>query len=356
MTDRDHSNTESAQEPLSADEGAAALEAILDPPKEPVKKQVQQKEEAEGDEPEVESDGEESEDAQASADDEAEIDDQADDDDDEAEDDESEASGELSDDVEVDLGDGKATTLATLKEAYAQGEKRIEDFRANHNRRMSELKQREDTYVAQEKRVLEHAQRLKSERELLMQAAQQLLPSEPEMPQDDDPFEWSEYQRRKAIHERQVQALNQMAQQSQQSIQEAQNKERINNQKKAQQEWLKLLEKRPELKDRNNLERVNREVTSLLGDAYGFTPQELGQFVDHRFRQAMLDLADFHKGKKAAPSAKAKVNAAPKMLKSGKQVSKKEKSSRGRQARREALRRNPSDLKTQIDALMDFEL
>lgn len=78
-----------------------------------------------------------------------------------------------------------------------------------------------------------------------------------------------------------------------------------------------LLEKLPEWKDEKRAETEKAEIASYLVNSGGFTPQELGDLMDHRqvmiARKAML----YDKSRGKVDTAKKKVATVPKIMKSG---------------------------------------
>lgn len=346
MPDRDLPQGTASSEPLTFDEGTAALEDILSPPeREPAEDQVQNRDEEEP-EGEAESDAETDDDEPGEADQEA--DEEADDD---AE------SIEVDDSFEVELEDGKKATLADLKEAYLKAEKRVTDFQRDYTQKTTALSSERKEVEEQGKRVLDHAQQLKQQRELILNYAQAFMPQPPErpnVPAEADPVAWSIYSQQKDEYDRQVQQFQQMQSQHQQELQRQAEQQKREFAQYVDQERQKLLEARPELKDPKRLEEV-RAGMSVFAEHYGFTPQETESIADSRMLRAMLDLIEYHKIRNAAPKAKAKLVGKPKMLKSGKTQTAQDKSSRLQKEKADRLRKTGS-LEAAVDALLDMDL
>lgn len=87
-------------------------------------------------------------------------------------------------------------------------------------------------------------------------------------------------------------------------------------------EQSKLLDtKVPEWADKSKREKDVAEMTAILSESYGITPDELKSIVDHRQILIARDAAAWRKLQKSKPATLNKVRAAPKLIRPGTQQS-----------------------------------
>lgn len=347
MPDSDLPKGTASSEPLTLEEGEAALEDLLSPPdEEPAEDQVQEADDSEE---------EESDDAENTE----EADEEAEESDDQQDDDEESEVFELTDDLEIDLGDGQRATLAQLKADYGQVQKRVADFQRDYTHKSNENAQIRQELEVQGQRVIEQAQKVRQDQELVLRVMADMVGKPPEVPQIDasiDPDAWADYTQKKAQYDARFSQFGQLYDRTQREVHEQQQRAHAQHQQAVQAEWDKLLEVRPELGDPQKLQEANRDITEQILKRYGFSSEEFATVFDHRTRQAMLDLAAFHKKVASVPKAKQKVTGKPKMLRPGKATSQQDKSSSAHKKKIERLRLNPGDLTAAADLLMDYDL
>lgn len=359
MQDSDLPETGTASGDLSFEQGVEALEGILDAPeeREPVKGQQSSNQdvpsEPEGEQPEDDDDSPDAEmsDEQPDAEEES--------DDDQGEEKDEGDSVELSDDLEIELGDGQRATLAQLRESHLHLDKREKDMQRHMTQRTQELSNQAREVSEQGERVKHFANETAQMRRRFLESAQHFLPIEPEMPKDpDDIVAWSEYSRDKAQYDEKMAHYNHVVQQA-----EAQHQQHFQQHQQVMAQWVqeegqKFLEAHPELRDQQTFQRVNGEVTNLMKEKYGIEPQELQTIHDSRLLNAMMDLLAHHKGKERLQSSKVtareKTAGKPKMLASGKARSQKPTNAKRREQANNALRKTGS-LEAGIDAIFQMD-
>lgn len=353
MSESDHPEEGAASsKSLTADEGDAALDAILNPPEQDQgKDEAQKTDEKPEEEAKAEAEGDDSgdepeDDAESEA---------------ESETEEKEDEGEyleLTDELEIELGEGKRATLADLKADFGKVQQRRDEVQRDYTEKTMALGERTRELESQEKRVLEHAQQLKQQREDIHALANRLIgepPATPDVDAADDPVAWSVYAQQKAQFDKKLLDLQKIGSELEQERQKSSKELQEEREKTATTEWNKLVEIRPELSDEKVLRKVNSDITNILPEKYGFTVEELGTITDHRFRLAMLDLLEFHKDKANVGKAKEKVADKPKMLRSGKTQTASEKSAKASKAIKDKVRRGNASIKDEIDLLLDFD-
>jgi hypothetical protein len=323
MTDSVSANAPASSAPvaLSFEQGVAAIAGILDEPENkpsPSKGNVQNAEKsrsAEASETSAE-DGKANAEAPEIEADEAESPEDAEPDTDDTE----RETIELADDVEIELEEGKRVTLAELKAEFGKTQERVAGVQ-----RASEQKLQEAAALRREaedhgNRIIEQAQQLKQQRELLEAFAQAVMPQPPQMPNvsaSDDPVAWSIYSEQKAQYDNFAQWANWFQGQKAEEARQAQEQFQREMPKRIETERSRLLELRPSLKDPKIAEQAKADIASVASK-YGFPAEEVGTVTDSRIVNLLLDLADYHKIKAGLPAAKAKVQAAAPLVKATK--------------------------------------
>jgi len=352
MQDSDLPNGTASSEPLTLDEGAAALEDILSPPEPGPAKENVQDEQPEPESDEELDDGEETQETEDAESDDEESDDETDEDAEESE------AATLDDETVVDLGDGRKATLAELKADFGQVQQRVADFQRDYTRKTTELAEQAREVEANSQRVLQTAQQIAQQRDFLMQWQQAYMPQQPLAPTEspsEDPIAWLEYQQQREAYEGQMLHFQQMQAMSEQDrqrqLQEAQEQTR----QFVQEQRSRLLERRPHLKNPEKAKQTYTELTETFSKTYGVSAEELATFTDSRALEIMLDALAYQKIKQAKPAAKAKLENKPKMLSASKVKTTANKESQTRKAKADRLRKTGS-LTAAVDALMDFDL
>lgn len=360
MQDSDLPNGTASSEPLTFEQGVTELEALFDPPAqpEPEEGKVQNEAEEEAEAPE----GDEAESEAAQEAEETEGDDkEPDETGDEDESEESEEEGEtleLSDDLEIDLGDGVTATLAALKADYGQVRKREADFQRDYTRKTQELADTRKEVDSQSQRVLQAAQQTAQERKALLQLQQALMPQPPEQPVvsiESDPIAWMEYNAAKDAYNETMAEFQALQQQEWEAHQRQAEAEQAERNRLIEENRTRLFERRPTLKDSKVAEQTFTEMYSVMKDQYGIDGAELAPFFDSRAFEVMLDAVAYQKLQQATPKAKAKLKGKPPVLKGSKQRSPQQRDAQARKAKSDRLRKS-GDLTAAVDVLMDFDL
>ena len=210
--------------------------------------------------------------------------------------------------VTVKGDDGTEQELEVDESELVKGYQR----QADYTRKTQELAQREHQAVEQLKSKYDefantYVQKAEASRAAIVQLAG--LRSEAEMAQlaQSDPAAWvAENQRQQSIYA----VLSQMDQQiaaERQAIEQRQAQAQAQWKAQAfQQAWQELSK---EGIDREKLAKVYGDVSKT----YGFTPQELGNVMDHRLVKMMRDAAAYQELKSQKPAVQKKVSEAPKL-------------------------------------------
>jgi hypothetical protein len=238
----------------------------------------------------------------------------------EDESDEEESSIELSDDTEIDLGDGERATLKELKEAR----KAAHLQRADYTRKTQAVS--EDRKMVEEKaqEVVTRAQQLQQERETFLAVAQEFLgqpPQKPAVSAQDDPFAWVQYSSEKEAYEERLGKVRTVYQQSEAQKAKAAEDQAKELPKIVEQERAKLLERFPKLKDPEVAKKYKADMVDVMTRIYGFDADQVTNLADSRAVAMALDLIEYHKIKAALPTAKAKVETKPPLVKAAKRAS-----------------------------------
>ena len=323
---------------LSLDDGADAIENLFGDPEADLSEDDQavneadEESDAEGDEPEAEdddeADAEEGDDQQEEQDGPSEY-----------------ASGRFAaDNAKVTLDDGTVITVADLK--------RNNLFQRDYTRKTQELAEDRKNFQQVQQQVDQYALAIAQQRDFLAQAAQQFMPQPPDKAMREyDPLG---YQAAKEDYDERVRVLSQIQAQQHHQQQWVEHERQRQDAELRQQEAARLFEAMPELKDQKVYRKFWDEAVETVAD-YGFSAEELDQMLDHRFYKAVRDLAKYRKAKASQPKVKQDLQSRPKLIKGGKRMDPKAKTSREAQAKSERLRRT-GRFEDGVAALMDFDL
>lgn len=323
---------------LSLDDGADAIENLFGDPEADLSEDDQavneadEESDAEGDEPEAEdddeADAEEGDDQQEEQDGPSEY-----------------ASGRFAaDNAKVTLDDGTVITVADLK--------RNNLFQRDYTRKTQELAEDRKNFQQVQQQVDQYALAIAQQRDFLAQAAQQFMPQPPDKAMREyDPLG---YQAAKEDYDERVRVLSQIQAQQHHQQQWVEHERQRQDAELRQQEAARLFEAMPELKDQKVYRKFWDEAVETVAD-YGFSAEELDQMLDHRFYKAVRDLAKYRKAKASQPKVKQDLQNRPKLIKGGKRMDPKAKTSREAQAKSERLRRT-GRFEDGVAALMDFDL
>lgn len=289
--------------------------------------------EIEGDEPEIDED-------EADADDEVE---QADDEDDDDSGLEASQGRFVSHDAKVRLPDGTVKTVAELAKSPL--------LQSDYTRKTQELAEERKSVEAAKADISGYAQQLRTERDFLLKMAEHFAPQEPDSKLIDEDF--FAYQHAKASFDKQNQAIQQLRQMAMEDYQRQQHEAAQQQQERLNAEAARLVEAMPELRKPGAYEKFWRETVDVMSE-YGFLPNELEQAVDHRFFRVFKDLMRYRKVRSSAPKVHDKIKGKP-VLKPGKRMDAKQKTTRDKRARAERATRTGS-IDDAAASLMDFDL
>jgi ribosomal protein L17 len=238
---------------------------------------------------------------------------------DEAEDEAEAEAIELADETEIDLGDGRAT-LKELKEAFKSASLQ----RADYTRKTQAVS--EDRKMVEEKaqEVVTRAQQLQQERETLLAIAQEVIgqpPQKPAVSAQDDPFAWVQYSSEKEAYEERLGKFREVKRQSDEYKARIEADQAKELPKIVERERAKLFERFPKLKDHQTAAKYKAEMLDMMTRVYGFDAEQVANLADSRAVHMALDLIEYHKIKAALPTAKAKVETKPPLVKAAKRAS-----------------------------------
>lgn len=226
-----------------------------------------------------------------------------------AEDDENEpaAPAYASDDAKVKLADGTEITIAELK----QGSLRDRDYR----QKTMELAEQKRSYDSKAEQIQQFEQQLAGDRDFMVQLLQSIMPQKPDPSMYSvDPLGYGE---QKAIYDARKEQLDYLIQQNQQLAQRRQAEEQESFQHTREREWLKTLEKMPELGDSKRLQSFVSEVQRHASE-YGYSPQEISQVgLDHRQVLVLRDAIAWRKLQASKSKVAAKVEGRPPVQRGG---------------------------------------
>ncbi len=324
---------------LSLDDGADAIENLFGDPEADLSEDDQavneadEEADAEGDEPEAEDD------------DEADVEEEEANEEEEPEGSENYSGGKFaSDNAKVVLKDGSTVTIQDLKRGYISQQ--------YFTRKTQELSEERKSFEQVQQQVDQYALAIAQQRDFLAQAAQQFMPQPPDKAMREyDPLG---YQAAKEDYDERVRVLSQIQAQQHHQQQWAEHERQRQDAELRQQEAARLFEAMPELKDQKVYRKFWDEAVETVAD-YGFSAEELDQMLDHRFYKAVRDLAKYRKAKASQPKVKRDLQNRPKLIKGGKRMDPRAKTSREAQAKSERLRRT-GRFEDGVAALMDFDL
>jgi hypothetical protein len=224
-----------------------------------------------------------------------------------------EGASALSDETEIDLGDGTRTTLADLKAA----KKQVKEFQRDYTRKTEAVAQDRKTVEEKATLILERAQQLQQEREAFLSVVNQFLPppQRPNVSPNEDPMAWISYNAEKENYDAALGQLHQVheANEAQRQRQQQEMAEQMPQVLDAQR--VRLFELKPQLKNPEVAKKVQSEILEYLPKAYGWTPEQINQIYAADMVAAMVDLVEYQKIKASAPAAKAKVETKPPLVK-----------------------------------------
>lgn len=251
----------------------------------------------------------------------------------------------VSKDAKVRLDDGTVISVGDLA--------RNNLFQRDYTRKTEEHKAAIKEFEGQREKVGEYAHRVAEQRDYLLQVMPKYGPQPPDRAMmETDPIG---YMQAKEAFEEASREYGQLhaAKQAEQQRTEAEQAERIHSYKAEQQKL--LFEKIPEFKKPEVYRQFWTDANDIMVKHYGYTPEELAGAADHRYYRVMRDIVRLHKATTKAPQVTAQMQQKPALLRGGKRMDPKSRTSREAQNNREQLRKTGS-LEAGIRRLMDFDL
>lgn len=217
----------------------------------------------------------------------------------------------------VRLPDGTVSTVSDL----IAGNMKERDYR----QKTMELAPQRRALEEQSSAIKASEQQLNVQREYLSKLLESITPPPPDpgMAADpSDPVAYIEYMRLKEQHDNYAAHAQYIQQQLGLSKQQAEQETAKQKQARADEEWGKLQEKVPALRDQAKLKSLVNDVLSAA-QAVGFSPQEINETVpyDHRYSLILQKAAKWDKLQASKPKVGEKVQGRPPVQRSGKQVS-----------------------------------
>lgn len=343
MSDTNPAPAAGNDEPLSFDDGVNALTDVLADPE----TDLQPKDQGQDEEAEPEAEAEEGEEPETD-----EVTDEADADEEPEEEDgpEEEVSGGkfAADVANVRLKDGTVISVQDLKRGYLAQQAFTRGTQENAKER--------ETLAATKAEVEQYARSLQEQRDLILQVAQQYLPQPPDrslLDRNSTSFDPVTYAALKAEYDDRIGLLTQLHN-STKSDQERSVQEQAAQKEQARKaEVQKLLEVMPDLAKPEVQKKFWAETVETMSE-YGFTQEELNDSNDHRVYQIFRDLTAYRKARNRIPAVKEAIQSKP-VLTGKRRMDPKEKTSREKSARNEALRKTGS-FDAGVGALMDLDL
>lgn len=250
------------------------------------------------------------------------------------------------DSAKVTLDDGTVTTIAELKRGTL--------FQRDYTKKTQELSEDRKSFEAERDKVSQYAQSLDQSREYLTWYAEQHLPKQPVEPTDQNDFVgWHNYRLEVDKWNQHVQAYQKF-----QADKAAENERKAGETQQEKATRLKTESERlfkalPVLKDPVKGQAAWNALVAGAGQ-YGFTPEEVNAFEDHRFALVIRDAMKAQRIAASAPKVQAQITKKP-AVRDGRRAPPNAAQTREKQARSERLRTSGS-FDDGVAALQDFDL
>jgi hypothetical protein len=218
----------------------------------------------------------------------------------------------VADNAKVRLPDGTVLTVGELR----QGNLRDRDYR----QKTMETAELRRSVEAQSSSIQAKEQQLNQQMEYVSGLMQSMMPQAPDPAMFDTDIVG--YLQAKENAERYSQHINYVNQQLQANRQQAEQAMQQQRQQKDAEEWVKLQEKLPHLKDQAKA-RTFADGLRSAGEMFGFSPQEVMNYApyDHRFALLLHEGAKWRKLQASKPKMQEKVQGRPPVTKGGKRMS-----------------------------------
>lgn len=306
MSDSDLPQGTASGEAMSIDQVDAALEEMIDDPAlgliddEEIQQEQATQETDEGDELD-DVDGE----AEPNEDDESE----------ESDADQDQDIVELSDDMEIDLGDGVKATLSQLKADFGHVQKREQDMQRDYTQKQMALSDERKKFETESADFIKWADQLGQQSQLLNNLQAQLMQApNPELLQTDPVG----YMQQKEAYD-QTLAMAHQAQQQMQANQQAFAQRQQEQLVASYQEQRDIFQKNNPQFAGDNFRKFEQQVLTEVKDAYGFDENFLKANVTTApIMEVIKDALSYRKVKASTSKTKAKIEGKPPVMKSGK--------------------------------------
>ena len=217
----------------------------------------------------------------------------------------------------VKLPDG---TVSTVSELIA-GNMKDRDYR----QKTMELAPQRRALEEQSSALKASEQQLNEQREYMTRLLESITPPPPDprlAADPNDPVSYIEYQRAKEQHDNFLLHRQYIEQQLGMTKQQMAEEEKKQRQAKADEEWGKLQEKVPAVRDQAKLKALVADIQSAASAA-GFSPQEINETVpyDHRYSLVLQKAAKWDRLQASKAKVGEKVQGRPPVQRSGKLVS-----------------------------------
>lgn len=264
----------------------------------------------------------------------------------------------LPDDFVVDLGNGQTAKLGDLKRDFGQVQQKMLQFEQEHSAKLQEVETVRKEVDTQAQTLVQHAQNIRQQANLIFAYAQTYMPAPPQMPQVpyfQDPEAWNQYQADQAAFQQHEQLLMGLQHQLQTADAEAAKRVEQEMPKIIATEREKFMKRYPHLRDKKVAEKTMNELFEVFEREYGLPVQEVQSVRDSRVMSVMMDALSYRrlKAKQANKKAQAQLQGKPQMIKTSRAQSPVESQKWGLKAKKERFAKNPSR-EAGVDLLMDL--
>lgn len=268
------------------------------------------------------------------------------------------AGAKLSDDLVVDLGDGRTATLADLKRDFGQVSQKMAEFEQEHSAKLEEVETARREVDTQAQVLLQNAHNVRQQANLVFAYAQTYMPAPPQMPQvpyQHDPEAWHQYQADVAAFQQHEQLLLGLKQQLEAADAEAAQRVEKEMPKIIATEREKFMKRYPHLRDKKVAEKTMNELFEVFEREYGLPVQEVQGVRDSRVMSVMMDALSYRrlKAKQANKKAQAQLQGKPQMIKASRRQSLGEDYKWGLKAKKERFSKNPTR-EAGVELIMDL--
>lgn len=268
------------------------------------------------------------------------------------------AGAKLPDDLVVDLGDGRTATVADLKRDFGQISQKMAEFEQERSAKLEEVEHARREVDTQAQTLLQNAQNIRQQANLVFAYAQTYMPAPPQMPQvpyQADPEAWHEYQAEVAAFQQHEQLLMGLQHQLQAADMEAAKRVEQEMPKIIATEREKFMKRYPHLRDKKVAEKTMNELFEVFEREYGLPVQEVQGVRDSRVMSVMMDALSYRrlKAKQANKKAQAQLQGKPQMIKASRRQSLGEDYKWGLKAKKDRFSKNPTK-EAGVELIMDL--